>query len=48
MKREDVLCPIHGYNVTKRGYDIGDGWRRCAVDEEDPQRGTCLFSVEAG
>jgi len=37
-------CPKHGIDVARKGYDIGDGWKRCPVDIKEPQRGVCLVS----
>lgn len=46
MAKIEVFCPVHNFNVTKNGYDIGEGWKRCEVDVDEPRKGECLFSTD--
>jgi hypothetical protein len=38
------FCPVHGIDVHRSGYDIGDGWKRCPISVAEPIQGICLFS----
>lgn len=41
---ESTVCPLHEIDVRKRGYDVGDGYKRCPVSEDNPKTGVCLFT----
>lgn len=39
-----TVCPDHGVDVKKKGYEIDEGWARCPVNPNDPVTGDCLFT----